>query len=173
MSARLKIFIVFTLSVFATAVVAGVYRIKQWHSNRLSVTKKQQPIKADDVSTQELLTSQYKGKYKSIPLTNLKSGLKGTDPAALAINAFRTNQSKELTRKVEVIYPQPNQAMVTITETNFESSESTPIKYRVKLTSFGRSILVNSPPLWQIVWAGSSEQCLAEVRNDLSTTACR
>ncbi len=172
MSAKFKIFIVFTLSLFATAVVAGMYIIKQPNSNGFSTPKKQQPISAKEISNEKLIGSPYRGQFKSIPLTRIQSVLKGTDPAALAINAFDTNVSKEVTRKVEVVYLQPNQAMVTITQTNLSLSEPSTIKYRVELTSFGRSLFVNSPPLWQIVWAGSSEQCFADETHNLSSTTC-
>lgn len=158
MSAKLKIFLVLILSIFATTFVVGIYIIKQWDSHRLSTDKNQEQIKAHNISNQKLVDPS-RLKYKSIPLTRLNTVLKGTDPAALAINALNTTQSKEISRKVEVVYPQPNQAMVTITETNLASSEQTPVKYRVELTSFGRSLFVNSPSLWEIVWAGSYEQC--------------
>ena len=172
MSAKLKIFIVLMLSILVTAVAVGVYKIANlWHLNSSSAVKEKQQIRASDIS-QENVENQYTAQYKSIPLAQLTSVLKGTDPAALAINAFDTTVSKQVTRKVEVVYPQPNQAMVTITETNLDSSESTPIKYRVKLTSFGRSLFIDSPPLWQIVWAGSSEECLTRATIDISTTAC-
>lgn len=174
MSAKFKIFLVLILSIFATAVVVGVYRIKQWHSDRLSTTKKQQQNRAHDISTQKLVAEpQSRLKYKTIPLTRFNTVLKGTDPAALAINALDTTESKKFTRKVEVVYPQPDRAMVTITQTNLASSELSPVKYRVELTSFGRSLFVTSPPLWQIVWAGSYEQCLADRTNALSSTTCR
>ncbi len=172
MSAKLKIFLVLILGIFATTFVAGMYIIKQWDSHRLSTDKNQEQIKANNISNNKLVDSS-RSKYKKIPLSQLNTVLKGTDPAALAINALNTTQSKEISRKVEVVYPQPNQAMVTITETNLASSEQTPVKYRVELTSFGRSLFVNSPSLWQIVWAGSYEQCLVDGSNNLSTTTCR
>ncbi|MEB3220292.1 MAG: hypothetical protein VKN72_29215 [Nostocales cyanobacterium 94392] len=173
MSAKFKIFLVLTLSLFATAVVAGVYIIKRWHFSTVSTTQEQQQIRAKQISTQKIVTNPYRAKYKSIPLTRLKSVLKGTDPATLAVNAFDPNYSKQLTRKVEVSYPQPDRAMVTITQTNLASSKPKPIKYRVELTSFGRSLFVSSPQLWQIVWAGSYEQCLAGGTVPLSNSNCR
>ncbi len=94
-------------------------------------------------------------------------------PAVLAINAFDTTQLKGSNRKVEVVYPQPNQAMVTITQTNLASPKPKPIEYRVELTSFGRSLFVTSPPLWQIVWAGSSEQCLRGAADTVTSATCR
>ncbi|MEM6754631.1 MAG: hypothetical protein AAF630_16870 [Cyanobacteria bacterium P01_C01_bin.38] len=174
MSAKLKILLVFTLTSFATAVVVRIYKIKQWHSNTpASYTAEQQQIQAKQISSQTVVTTPSRSKYKSIPLTRFRTVLRGTDPAALAINAFDTTQSKGLNRKVEVIYPQPNQAMVTITQTNLASPKPKPIKYRVELTSFGRSLFVTSPPLWQIVWAGSSEQCLRGATDSLASSTCR
>ncbi len=173
MSAKLKFFLVFALSSFATAVVAGIYRIIQWHSNTSYAAEKQQQLQAKEISSQTLVRTSSRRKYKSIPLTQFRTLLRGTDPAALAINAFDTTESKGSNRKVEVIYPQPNQAMVTITQTNLTSPKPQPIKYRVELTSFGRSLFVTSPPLWQIVWAGSSEQCLRGATDTLTSTTCR
>jgi len=173
MSAKFKFFLVFTLSTFATAVFAGVYRIKQWHSNQLNTAGNQQHNQAKQFSNQKNIAVSYKGRYRSIPLTRFRTILRGTDPAALAVNALDTTQSDVGSRKVEVVYPQPNQAMVTITQTNLASSKPNPVKYRVKLTSFGRSLFVNSPPLWQIVWAGSSEQCLTSTTARISSATCQ
>jgi hypothetical protein len=172
MSAKLKFFLVFALSTFATAAVAGIYKIKAWHSNRPYIAEKQQQIQAKQTSSQNLAITSSRRKFKSIPLTKFRTVLRGSDPAALAINAFDTTQSKGSNRKVEVIYPQPNQAMVTITQTNEASPKPKPIKYRVELTSFGRTMFVSSPPLWQIVWAGYYEQCLAD-RKSTVTATCR
>jgi hypothetical protein len=172
MSAKLKIFLAITLSFFATAVVAGVYKIKQWHSHTVPSGTRQQQVRAHDISTKKLIANTSRDKFKSIPLTRFQTVLKGTDPAALAINAFDPNHSQKLNRKVEVVYPQPDRAMVTITQTKFTSSKPKPIKYRVELTSFGRTMFVSSPPLWQIVWAGYYEQCLAD-RKSTVTATCR
>ncbi len=172
MSAKFKFFLVFTLSIFGTAALAGVYTIKQWHSNQLSIARKQQQIQAKH-STRNIIVNAYSFQYKTIPLSRFKTILKGTDPAALAVNAFDPNHVKNLGRKVEVVYPQPNEAMVTITQTNIAASKPKPIKHLVKLTSFGRSLFVTSPPLWQIVWAGTSEQCLADATSTVTSTVCR
>ena len=175
MSAKLNFIIVFTLSTFATAIIAGVYRVKQWHSNRSYTAEKQQQNQAKQISSQERATTLSRSKYKSIPLTRFRTVLRGSDPAALAINAFDTTQSKgsKSNRKVEVIYPQPNQAMVIITQTNLASPKPKPLKYKVELTSFGRSLFVTSPPLWQIVWAGSYEQCLKDETTAITSATCR
>lgn len=177
MSAKLKIFLVSTLSIFATTVVAGVYRVRQLYSRKLStltISKEQQPVRANEISNRKLVVSPYKGQFQTIPLSRFKTILKGTDPAALAVRALNTTQlDKVIGRKVEVVYPQPDRAMVTITQTNFTSSQPKPIKYRVELTSFGRSLFVTSPPLWRIVWAGSSEQCLTDGTTAIAGATCR
>lgn len=173
MSAKLKIFMVFTLSIFATAVVALAYQIKQWNSNTVSTGNRQQQVRAHDISNQELVPNPSRVQYKSIPLTRFRSVLKGTDPAALAINAFDPDSAKKVTRKVEVVYPQRDRATVTITQTKLSSSKPKPIKYRVELTSFGRTMFVSSPPLWQIVWAGSYEQCLADGTSAIIKESCQ
>ncbi|AFY55346.1 hypothetical protein Riv7116_2849 [Rivularia sp. PCC 7116] len=173
MSAKLKFLMLFTLSIFATAVVVGIDRIQRWHSNRLYNSKKQQQIQAKQNPNQKLVAYHSRIEYKAIPLTRFRTVLRGTDPAALAINAFDATQSQQLNRKVEVIYPQRDRAMVLITQTNLASSETKPIKYKVELTSLGRSLFVSSPPLWQIVWAGSSEQCLVSRNNTVPSAACR
>ncbi len=172
MSAKLKFFLAFTLGIFGTAVLAGVYTIKQWHSSQLSIARKQQQIQAKQISTQNIIVNAYSFQYKTIPLKRFTTSLKGTDPTALAVNAFDPNHLKNLDRKVEVVYPQPNQAMVTITQTDIAASKPKPIKHRVKLTSFGRSLFLTSPPLWQIVWAGTSEQCLADATSMVTSTVC-
>jgi hypothetical protein len=59
---------------------------------------------------------------------------------------------------VEVVYPQPNQALVKITQVKQDDDSVDTIEYRVEMTTFGRSLLANSPPIWQIVWAGSQIQ---------------
>ncbi|MDY6898494.1 MAG: hypothetical protein SWZ49_10530 [Cyanobacteriota bacterium] len=173
MSAKFKLFLVFALSAFATTVVAGVYRLKQWHSGKIRAVANQQQYQGYEISNQEILAESYKRKYKSIPLTRFRTVLRGTDPAALAVNALDATQSDVGNRQVEVVYPQPNQAMVTITQTNLASSQPKPVKYRVKLTSLGRSFFVTSPPLWQIVWAGSYEQCLTSTTATISSATCQ
>lgn len=174
MSAKLKFFMVFSLSAFATAVVTGIHRMKQWHSVRLrAAVANQQQYQDYEISNQEIIADSDKSKYKSIPLTRFRTILRGTDPAALAINALDTTLEDVGNRQVKVVYPQPNQAMVTITQTNLASSNPKPVKYRIKLTSFGRSLFVTSPPLWQIVWAGSYEQCLTSTTATISSATCR
>ncbi|WP_313933885.1 MULTISPECIES: hypothetical protein [Nostocales] len=106
--------------------------------------------------------------YKSIPLTSLNSALQGSDPKTLALNAIEDVGEEKGIRKVEVIYPQPNQALVTITHIPQNSAAVTAIKYRVEMNTFGRSLLVSSPPVWEIIWAGSQIQCKSGSRQSKS-----
>jgi hypothetical protein len=160
MSAKLKILVILVLSIFATA-VAGVYITnRQQYALTANGSRSQQHSSAV-ASAQEIVTNPERAKYKTVPLDSIKSVLQGTDPAALALDAFDSNQLEQGTRKVEVYYPHPNQALVTIIQTNHGKNAASAVKYRVELTSFGRSLLASSPPLWQIVWAGSQEKCFS------------
>lgn len=156
MSAKLKILVILVLSIFATA--AGVYIANRQQPVLTSGNGQRQHFSAA-VSAQELAVNPERAKYKTIPLEQLNSSLLGSDPAAVALDAFDSGASLRGIRKVEVFYPQPSQALVTITENRDKKNGKNTVKYRVELTSFGRSLLANSPPLWQIVWAGSQKQC--------------
>jgi len=159
---------------FATA-GAGVYLSQ----NQPSVTSLEtrngqaQQIAATQIS-QDIETYPERIHYKTIPLESINSTLQGSDPATLALNAFEETAPQLETRKVEVVYPQHNQALVTITQIQHTDNLVGAVKYRVKMTTFGRSLLVTSPPVWQIVWAGSKVQCLTGNRpkNNL-TQACQ
>jgi hypothetical protein len=105
------------------------------------------------------VTNSEEAKYKTIPLESINYSLQGTDPAALVVNAFDNSKFKGKTRNVEVVYPQPNQALVTVTQTRPVGGNVEVMKYRARLSAFGRSLFVSSPPLWEIVWAGYQRQC--------------
>lgn len=158
MSARLKFFLISILSIFATA-GTGVYITQRQSSAPVSSQKnaQQQQFSATTASNIEVYTERVK--YKVIPLQNLNSSLQGSEPATLALNALDDVVSEKATRKVEVVYPQPNQAMVTITQMKQTDNAAGAVKYRVEMTTFGRSLFITSPPVWQIVWAGSQVQC--------------
>jgi hypothetical protein len=158
MSAKLKIFLILVLSIFATATVGFIFTNRQLNtaiSNNQNV-QAQQPSVA--IQATSLVINPERAKYKTIPLESIKSGLQGTDPASLAMDAFDTYNRDRTKRKVEVVYPYPNQALVTITQNVPARKYRTTVRYRVELTSFGRTILASSPPMWQIVWVGSQEQ---------------
>jgi hypothetical protein len=97
--------------------------------------------------------------YKTIPLESLSSPLQGSDPATLALNVIEDMELEKGTPNVEVIYPQSHKALVKITNFLPNSNSVRIIKYRVEMNTFGRSLLVSSPLVWQITWAGSQIQC--------------
>ena len=163
MSAKLKFFLIVILSIFATA-GAGVYIIQGQPSVLIETTDGQTQQVAAIHQSQEVVAYSERSDYKTIPLEKLNSSLQGSDPATLALNAFDDIASVGGTRKVEVAYPQRNQALVTITQIK-GGDDSVGIKYRVEMTTFGRSLFISSPPVWQIVWAGSQVECWAGRRS--------
>jgi hypothetical protein len=156
MSAKLKFFLIVLLSIFATA-GAGVYFTHQ-QSTPIVETSDAQTQQVEAIhQSQEVVAYSERSNFKTIPLEKLHSSLQGSDPATLALNAFDDIGAVGETRKVEVAYPQRNQALVTITQIK-GGDDSVGIKYRVEMTTFGRSLFISSPPVWQIVWAGVSSQ---------------
>ncbi|MEH2113409.1 hypothetical protein FD723_21565 [Nostoc sp. C052] len=160
MSAKLKFFLIVILSIFATA-SAGVYIIQHQPSALIvETTDGQTPQVATIHQSQEVVAYSERSDYKTIPLERLNSSLQGSDPATLALNAFE-DIGVGGTRKVEVAYPQRNQALVTITQIKGGNDSVSKVKYRVEMSTFGRSLFISSPPVWQIVWAGSQMECWA------------
>ncbi|AFY34983.1 hypothetical protein [Calothrix sp. PCC 7507] len=155
-----KLFLILLLSVFATA-SAGVY-INQIQPTVAILEPSNEPLQHMEATqiSQDVVAYPERNNYKTILLDGINSTLQGSDPATLALNAFDDIASVRGTRKVEVVYPQRNQALVTITQTQRTNDAVGAIKYRVEMTTFGRSLFVSSPPVWQIVWAGSQVQCL-------------
>ena len=152
MSAKLKIFVFLLLGIFATT-TAGVIFTNRQPSIPISAnpTHQAQSVSAV-IPTQNVVVDPERARYKTIPLENIKSTLQGSNPATLAVDAF--DSGGKYKRKVEVIYPQPNQALVIITQANLAKKLSYPVRYRVELSSFGRTLFASEPPMWQIVWAG-------------------
>ncbi|QLE57261.1 hypothetical protein [Nostoc sp. TCL26-01] len=156
MSVKLKLFLILLLSVFATA-GAGVY-MSQHQTTTLIVESHSEPQQLSAVNnSQEILVDPERNQYQIIPLESINSPLQGSDPATLAINFLDDFTLVSVTRKVEVVYPQHNQALVTVTQALKGNNKSGKIKYRLEMTSFGRSLLASSPPVWQIVWIGSQK----------------
>ncbi|MBR8834243.1 MAG: hypothetical protein DSM106950_09440 [Stigonema ocellatum SAG 48.90 = DSM 106950] len=153
MSAKFKFFLIVVFSIFATA-ATGMYISVHQLSTVSSISNGQVQQSAAATQAKVIVENPERTNYKSIPLDSINSTLQGSDPADLALNAFEDMESKRIPRKVEVFYPEPNQAMVTITQKNQAKDSVGAIKYRVELTTFGRSLLVSSPRVWQIVWAG-------------------
>ena len=153
MSAKLKFFLIVILSIFASA-GAGVYMIQRQESAPIVETNDQQTQQVAAIpQSQYVVAYPERSDYKTIPLEKLNSSLQGSDPATLALNAFDDIALVGGKPKVEVAYPQRNQAFVTITQIK-RGDNSVGIKYRVEMTPFGRSLFISSPPVWQIVWAG-------------------
>jgi hypothetical protein len=153
MSVKFKFFLIVFISLFATA-GAGVYIIQRQPSAPIFETNNQQTQHVGAIhQSQEVVAFSERSDYKTIPLEKINSSLQGSDPATLALNAF-DDIAVGGTRKVEVAYPQRNQAFVTITQIKPGDDSVDSVKYRVEMTTFGRSLFTSSPPVWQIVWAG-------------------
>jgi hypothetical protein len=159
MSVKWKLFLIVIISMFATA-GAGVYFSQHQPSAHSLETHNGQAreIAATQIS-QDTENYPERTNYKTIPLASLNSTLQGSDPATLALNIFEEKVSAVGTRKVEVAYPQRNQALVMITQVQKGANSVSEVKYRVEMSTFGRSLFVSSPPVWEIVWAGSQVQC--------------
>lgn len=157
MSAKLKIFVILILSIFAT-VAAGTIFANRQPSTAISSnpTGQARPVSVA-ISTSNLEVDPERARYKTIPLENIKSALQGSDPATLAVDAFDPISSS-YKPKVEVVYPQPNQALVTITQASQAKNLNRAVRYRVELSSFGRTLFVSEPRMWQIVWVGTQEK---------------
>ncbi len=159
MSIKWKFFLIVIISMFATA-GAGVYLSQNQPVTQSFETRNEptQQIALTQIS-QDIETYPERAHYKTIPLESINSNLQGSDPATLALSAFDDRAAGLGTRKVEVAYPQRNQALVTITQIPQNDSLVGTVKYRVAMATFGRSLLVTSPPVWEIIWAGSQVQC--------------
>jgi len=165
MSAKLKFFLIVILGIFATA-GAGVYIIQRQPSAPIIETNHGQTQQVAAIhQSQEVVGYLERSYYKTIPIEKINSSLQGSDPATLALNAFDDIASVGGTRKVEVAYPQRNQSFVTITQIKRGDDSVGTVKYRVEMTTFGRSLFISSPPVWQIVWAGSQRECWAGSRS--------
>ncbi|BAY45511.1 hypothetical protein SAMD00079811_31150 [Scytonema sp. HK-05] len=173
MSPKLKWFLIVVVSIFATA-ATGVYITQRQTTEAVSDTSNGQPPQFSDVNLTEEIVNPERANYNSVPLEKINSPLLGSDPAELALNAFDEEDSSA-TRKVEVFYPEANQALVTITQIEPANNSLKAVKYRVELATFGRSLLVNSPRVWQIVWAGSQVQCIpgSSVSTKQPTQTCQ
>lgn len=161
MSAKSKILILVILSIFATA-AAGLRFIHHQPSTPIDTSKStQQPNSPAAMPIRSVVARTSEERYTNIPLETITYSRQGTNPEVLAMNAFYNIKLKNKTHKIEVIYPQPNQALVTITQVRpIEDTDTIEVmRYRARLSTFGRSLLVSSPPLWEIVWAGYQRQC--------------
>jgi hypothetical protein len=157
MPAKFKLILILTLSIFASV---GFY-LTQHNSPVLVIGNSLEQAQFSPLQQiPQLHNDSEVSHYKTIPLTNINSLLQGHDPTSLALN-FLEDMSIKVGKpqvEVELAYPAYNQASVTITAIPLTKSTSlSKIRYRVKMNTFGRSILVSSPQVWQITWVGVAE----------------
>lgn len=159
MSAKFKLLFCLILTTLAT--VATAIYIWQREQSTSVATKHPNQNQFFTVSNPRtnLTVEAERKKYKIIPIDEIDAVRQGTDPKALALDVFDEIEARKGQRQIEVDYPEPDLALVTITQTQKVDKLQKAIKYRVEMTSFGRTLLVNSPPMWQIIWAGSQRQC--------------
>lgn len=149
--------LILLLSILTTA--AGVYLSQEESLRLMGENSFGQSEKVANIQhTQDIQTDSERNEYQTILLENINFALQGSDPAMLALNVLDEQSLADVKRRVEVVYPEPNQALVKITQLPADDAVKM-IQYRVEMTTFGRSLLVSSPPMWQIVWAGSQIHC--------------
>lgn len=111
--------------------------------------------------------------YKPILLSEIGDGeaLVGKDPKAIALQTFRNNEPE--TGKVEatVNYPQPNLAVVIITQIGLADDSVRGIRYRTEFVPNTES--ASTGKQWKLVWAGSQVICQpGRGHQDWSTKLC-
>ncbi|MBU6343797.1 hypothetical protein [Cylindrospermopsis raciborskii] len=170
MLARLKFFLIFALGTFIST--AGLYWIQHQPSIRLTLSAHGQPqIIPKQINPDEARINLERSDYHIIPLETVNSLLIGSDPATIALNMIDEGKESHKKIQVQVVYPQPNQALVTIIKPSpAKNSVVNTTKYRVEMSRFGRSLLVNSPQVWEVIWAGSQRDCFSQdlTQDDLS-----
>jgi hypothetical protein len=110
--------------------------------------------------------------YKPISLAHIAGAdaLIGNDPKAIALSAFANTESEGGSREVTVDYPQPNQAIVTITQTGVADDSVGGIRYRVDFLATQPAQIGKQ---WKLVWAGSQVKCHpGRGHQDWSTELC-
>lgn len=118
-------------------------------------------------------TTDGRSQYKTISLQNIASpeALKGTDPKAIALKAFGNIESEGGSRQVEMTNPQPDKAVVTITQTGVADDSISAMRYRVEFLS--TSSAAQTGKQWQMVWAGSQHKChVGRGHQDWSNELC-
>ena len=95
----------------------------------------------------------------------------GSNPTAIALSALGlTEKIENETELVEVTYPQENQAIVTITQTNLADDSVTGIRYRIEFAAYGSTV---EGKQWRVIWAGKQYQCqLDRGHQNWSTELC-
>lgn len=119
------------------------------------------PILSQDKSKVKTSTASVKvnrENYKPIALTQLtkNDALSGEEPKAIALAAFGDVDSEGGSRDVKVEYPQPDRAVVIITQTGVADDSVRAIRYRAELVPTSKS---QTGKQWKIVWAGSQFTC--------------
>lgn len=112
-----------------------------------------------DAKTTAASAKAHRENYKPISLTKIADAkaLAGNDPKAIALSAFGNVESEGGSRDVTVDYPQPNQAIVTITQTGVADDSVREIRYRAELVTTSKSAQTSKQ--WKLVWAGSQVKC--------------
>jgi hypothetical protein len=125
-----------------------------------------------DAKTTAASAKAHRENYKPISLTKIADAkaIAGNDPKAIALSAFGNVESEGGSRDVTVDYPQPNQAIVTITQTGVADDSVGAIRYRVELQPEKSA---QTGKQWEIVWAGSQVKCHpGRGHQDWSTELC-
>ncbi len=111
--------------------------------------------------------------YKPIGLSEIAdaNALRGNDPKAIALSAFGKTELEGGSRDVTVDYPQPNLAVVIITQMGLADDSVRGIRYRAELMPTTKSSQAGKQ--WEIVWAGSQVTCQpGRGHQDWSTKLC-
>lgn len=95
----------------------------------------------------------------------------GDDPKAIAVAAFGDVDSEGGSRDVQVEYPEPDRAVVIITQTGVADDSVRAIRYRAELIPTTKSSQTGKQ--WKMVWAGSQFTCHpGRGHQDWSTKLC-
>lgn len=112
--------------------------------------------------------------YKSIPLNQISSShsLQGTEPKTIALEAFGNTESEGGARTAAVDYPQPDKAVVSITQTGVADDSVASIRYRVEFILKPSSTKTSKH--WEMAWAGSQVKCrVGRGHQDWAAQNCR
>ncbi|HEY9615012.1 hypothetical protein [Allocoleopsis sp.] len=97
--------------------------------------------------------------YKAMELTKIAKdkAVIGNDPKAIAVAAFGDVDSEGGSRDIQVEYPQPDRAVVIVTQTGVADDSVRAIRYRAELVPTTKSSQTGKQ--WKMVWAGSQFTC--------------
>jgi len=96
--------------------------------------------------------------YRAIDLSQIESRTKlsGSDPEAIALSAFGNTDANLDSSTVDVSSPQPDQAIVILTQTGLKDDSVQAIRYYVE---FQKNPSDPANETWQMIWAGSQFKC--------------